>query len=276
MKSLPTGLATHYAQGTTTLAYALKLVRIDEEVFGFTSSTENMIYEDVLYSAVQGLSVSSLEFNSGFAVDNLELTTLDDGTLFIKNEVIGGTWRNCAFTILRYNFIDLNDGVETVMVGTVGDITMKQGMVTVELRGLQAALQQTLGCVVSATCRARLGDSLCTVNLSPYTLTGTVSSVVNRRQFNCTSFTQAEDYFTEGSVRFTSGSCKDVVAKVKYSNGAAMTLQLPTPVDFSIGDTFTAIAGCQKRFAEDCTTKFANSLNFQGEPHIPGIDGITS
>lgn len=276
MKTLPTGLASHYAQGTTTLAYALKLERIDLEVFGFTSSTENMMLEGVLFSSTQGLSVSSLEFNDGFAVDNLELTTLDDGTLFIKNEVIGGIWRNCVFTILRYNFMNLDDGFETIMVGTIGDITMKQGLVTVELRGLQAALQQTLGIVVSATCRARLGDSLCTVDLAPYTATGVVTTVGNRRQFTCSSLAQVEHYFTDGSVRFTSGNCAGIVGKVKYSNGTAITLQLPAAADFAAGDTFTAIAGCQKRFAEDCTTRFANALNFQGEPHIPGIDGITS
>ena len=276
MKVLPTGLANHYAQGTTTLAFALKLVRLDGQVFGFTSSTENMIFDGVLYSATQGLSVSSLEFNAGFAVDNLELTTLDDGTLFIKNEVIGGTWRNCGFTILRYNFMDLSDGFETIMVGTVGDLTMKQGVVTVELRGLQAPLQQTIGCVVSATCRARLGDTLCTVDLAPMTFTGSVSTLINRRQFTCSSFVQAENFFTEGSVRFTSGNCSGVVAKIKYSNGVDITLQLPTPTDFLVGDTFTAIAGCQKRFVEDCNGKFSNALNFQGEPHIPGIDGITS
>jgi hypothetical protein len=34
--------------------------------------------------------------HSGFAVDNLELTTLDDGSLFQRDEVVAGVWRNAS------------------------------------------------------------------------------------------------------------------------------------------------------------------------------------
>jgi hypothetical protein len=48
------------------------------------------------------------------------------------------------------------------------------------------------------------------------------------------------------------------------------------PYAIQIGDTFSAVAGCQKRLAEDCGTKFSNVVNFGGEPHLPGIDALTS
>ena len=32
--------------------------------------------------------------------------------------------------------------------------------------------------------------------------------------------------------------------------------------------------GCDKRFAT-CRTRFANSANFRGEPHLPGNDLLT-
>jgi len=38
------------------------------------------------------------------------------------------------------------------------------------------------------------------------------------------------------------------------------------------GDTYTASAGCRKRFDTDCKTKFSNVVNFRGEPHVPGND----
>jgi hypothetical protein len=44
----------------------------------------------------------------------------------------------------------------------------------------------------------------------------------------------------------------------------------------AIGDTYSVHAGCTKRFTEDCTTKFANALNFQGEPHVPTVDELTA
>ena len=32
--------------------------------------------------------------------------------------------------------------------------------------------------------------------------------------------------------------------------------------------------GCDKRF-ETCVNRFANALNFRGEPHLPGTDLLT-
>ncbi len=46
--------------------------------------------------------------------------------------------------------------------------------------------------------------------------------------------------------------------------------------DIQVGDTFDVIAGCRKRLTEDCKVKFNNVLNFQGEPHLPGIDRLTA
>lgn len=275
MKTVTTALANHYASGTTSIAYLLRLIRSDGQVYGFTSALDSIEIEGVLYSSAQGLDVSSLSLTAGLAVDNLEMTTLDDGSLFKLDEVFGGVWRNTRFTISRYNFTSPSDGLEIVMAGTIGEMTISDGYVRLELRGLQAALQQTIGQVVSITCRSRLGDALCKVNLAPLTLTGSVSTIANRREFSSTSLSQAEHFFTEGRLTFTSGSCKGFTHKVKYSNGSNVQLQLPTPSDFSVGDAFTIVAGCRKRFTEDCTNRFSNALNFQGEPHIPGVDGIT-
>lgn len=275
MKTITNTLATHYASGSTSIAYLLRLIRTDGQVYGFTSAIDGLELEGVVYSSAQGLDVSSLTLAAGLSVDNLEMTTLDDGSLFKQNEVFGGVWRNTRFTIARYNFASPSDGVEILMEGTIGEVTISDGYVRLEMRGLQAALQQTIGQVVSITCRARLGDALCRVDLAPLTFTGTVSTVANRREFTSTSLSQAEQYFTEGRLTFTSGPCKGFSHKVKYSSGASVQLQLPTPTDFAVGDTFTIVAGCRKRFTEDCTNRFANALNFQGEPHLPGVDGIS-
>jgi hypothetical protein len=43
-----------------------------------------------------------------------------------------------------------------------------------------------------------------------------------------------------------------------------------------VGDTYEAIAGCRKRFEEDCQTKWNNELNFGGEPHRRGVNVLTA
>ena len=54
---------------------------------------------------------------------------------------------------------------------------------------------------------------------------------------------------------------------------SAITLQEAFPFEVEVGDTALVEAGCD-RTLETCRTKFANVVNFQGEPHIPGVDQI--
>lgn len=184
MKTLPVGLAAHIAGGTTTLADLLKITRTDGTVFAFTSAADDVTISSVLYKSAQGLNISSLEASAGLNVDNLELSTLDDGTVFTKLDVLSGRWRNADFVISRYNWANPADGVDVRMVGTIGEVRLHRGYVTAELRGLQQYLQQPIGSVSSKTCRARLGDAMCTKNLTTFTYLAEVSAVTSNQVFS--------------------------------------------------------------------------------------------
>ena len=41
------------------------------------------------------------------------------------------------------------------------------------------------------------------------------------------------------------------------------------------GNTVRVTAGCDKSLAT-CRDVFANVINFQGEPHVPGIDALAA
>ena len=43
------------------------------------------------------------------------------------------------------------------------------------------------------------------------------------------------------------------------------------PFTVNTGDNYSMIAGCDKTF-ETCKTKFSNTINFRGEPYVPGTD----
>lgn len=276
MKTLPGALATHIALGTTTLAHLLKITRTDGAVYAFTSADTDVTISGVTYQAAQGLNISSLETTAGLAVDNLELTTLDDGSTFTQVDVLGGRWNNAAFTISRYNFRSPSDGVDVLMVGTVGNVNILNGKVSAELRGLQQYLQQPIGNVTSKTCRARLGDSMCTVNLASYTVTGTITSVSSSQVFTDSARAEAADYFAEGVLTWTSGAKNGLKQKVKAFASGQFTLSIAMVLAVEVGDTYSVYAGCRKRLTEDCVGKFNNVLNFQGEPHLVGVDALTA
>jgi uncharacterized phage protein (TIGR02218 family) len=276
VKTIPSGLAAVYASGALTIAEALRITRADGQVYAFTSHDVDVTIGGVVYQSAQGLAASSIEHSAAFNVDNLELTTIDDGTVFTQFDIQSGIWRKAAFVLFRYNWASPIDGIDTLMVGHIGEVYLRGSTVVVEMRGLQQFLQQQVGDVSSKTCRARLGDSRCTKDLTGFTVSGTITHVTDRRVIRDSARTEAVDYFGEGLITLTSGANAGLSQKVRvYAANGTFTLALPFLQDVAVGTTYTAVAGCRKRVDEDCKTKFDNVLNFVGEPHRPLINELT-
>lgn len=81
-------------------------------------------------------------------------------------------------------------------------------------------------------------------------------------------------YFTNGVMTMTSGANAGLSMEVGAYVPGQMTLRLAFPYPIEAGDTYSMVAGCGKRFAEDCGVKFSNQINFRGEPFLPGMDQI--
>lgn len=274
-KTIPSALLAHYASGSLTTAVALRLDRADAQAFGFTSADEPVTFDGLLYEP-GSVTATSIASAADMAVDNLELEAVDDGTLFTAADVRGGRWDNARWRLFAYNWAAPGDGVEPLGAGVVGNITLGLGRIVVELRGLQQYLQQPVGVVTSKTCRARLGDAACKVALAPFTHSGTVTGVVSAQQFTASGLTQPADYFGNGVMTWLTGSNAGLRQRIKtHATGGVFTLVLPMTSAVQVGDTFSAVAGCRNR-RQDCSGKFANILNFQGEPDLAGTDALTA
>lgn len=82
--------------------------------------------------------------------------------------------------------------------GTLGEVTLQRGTFVAELRGLTQAYTRTIGQLTSPMCRTTLGSPLCTIDLTPFTFTATVTGVnpsesidpAQQRTFYATALTQ--------------------------------------------------------------------------------------
>lgn len=288
MKTIPIALAANFASGAPTPAHALRVTRADGQVFGFTSARRSVEISGVVYDAAQGLDASAIVASAGLDTDNLELTTLDDGSLFTQADVVGGVWQGAAFVIFRYNWAAPTDGIEPVMAGTFGNVSLRQGAIVVELRGLQQYLQQPVGNLTSKTCRARFadfprpnGNNRCGLIAADHTEAVTVGTATSRRMFAIVRAPGAsgpipDGALDEGLAIFTGGPNAGITAKIRAYVGAVVTLATDLPYLPATSDTLNVINGCRKRLDEDCAARFSNERRFQGEPHRPSIDTLTS
>lgn len=276
MRTVDAALQAHYASGQTTLAWGIKITRKDAAVYGWTSHQRDVTIGAVLYQAGPGLDVAALSTSAGLAVDNSEMTVLPDDSTITILDILAGKWDGAAYELFRFNWAQAAPVRDVLQAGNLGPVQPRRGAYVVELRGLQQYLQQPVGSVSTKTCRARLGDAMCTVDLTGFTVTGTLTAVTSNSVFTDTARTEADDYFAEGILTWTGGDNLGLAYKVKAYAADQFTLVVPPIAAVQVGDTYSVVAGCRKRIDEDCVAKFGNAVNFQGEPHRPTIDELTA
>lgn len=277
MKTLPVALEAHYQEAASTFAHIVLFTRTDGVQFAYTSASRKLEIDGVKYLANVGMDVSGLAYAASLAVDDIEMTALDAGDLFTIADVSGGLWRGTTFELSECNWATPSDGVNPLLSGSFGEVRFERGAVVVELVDVKQYMQQPVGIVTSPTCRARLGDAQCKVVLAPITVTGTITGVANQQVFSDSARAEADDWFTEGVLTFTSGACADLQQKVKgfVSATGTFTLSLPMLLPIAVGDTYSVHAGCMRRWDVDCRDKHNNILNFDGEKDLPGVDKLS-
>jgi uncharacterized phage protein (TIGR02218 family) len=287
-KTVPASLLTHYALGSTHVSHAIFIERADGETYGFTEHDVSDEVNGFTYVADDpGFSVSNIVIAAGLDVGNSEMEALDFGTVFTKADMLGGKWRNAAFTIFRYNYKqDPIVDIDVCLAGTFGEVEMRRNSLMIEMHDLRRYLNQSVGSARQKTCRYRLGSTsmetggLCMKDISapPFTVPFEVTNIVGAGKvtFRDSVLAHAADWFGEGEVQFETGDLAGIKALVRaYDADGTFHLALPLFLPVTVGDTGAAIVGCRKRRTEDCFLKLDNVLNHGGEPDARNVDTLT-
>lgn len=279
-KSASVALLNHYAGGSTTLAWCWKATRRDGFVLAVTTCARDLLFEGVLYRSKDGFNPKAISQEASAAVANTEV----DG--FLSDEITeldfeAGLWDGCTVELFEVNYRSLVDGKMRLATFTMGDIKVTRSAFNAEMRGLTQSLQKTVGRLVTKGCPWVFGSvspnawtPACNKALGPLTVTGTLTSVTDRRTVADAARGEAADYFGGGVLTMTSGAAVGESIEVYSFSGGTLVLHLPFDVNVAIGDTYSLTPGCRKRFTEDCKTKWGNVPNFGGFPYLPGNDKV--
>ena len=158
------------------------------------------------------------------------------------------------------------------MRGTLGAVQMAGDQFEVELQGPASALDRPVIEAVSRDCRAELGDVRCRVDLAGRSMLVAVTSSSEAEIMVSTALVSGD--FAYGRLRWLDGANAGLSAAILANGTAGLTLAEPPPLPVAAGDRADVSQGCDRRFAT-CIARFANALNFRGEPHLPGNDLLT-
>jgi uncharacterized phage protein (TIGR02218 family) len=119
-----------------------------------------------------------------------------------------------------------------------------------------------------------LGDSRCTVDLSSFQVTGTVTSLGTnkRRMFTDTSRTEIDDIFAGGVIEWVGSGDSNFgfSEQIDSYNTTTKTFTLvrSIPNDIVVSDSYRATRACDKTI-DTCSNIFNNAINSRSEPWIP-------
>lgn len=270
-------LLAHLAGGITTLCRAWEIRRRDGLRLGFTDHDGDLILNGASFIASSGLAAKALQHTTGLAVDNTEAVGALSDAAIDEEDLIAGRFDGAEVTIWLVNWANTAQNMVEFR-GSFGEVTRSGGAFKVELRGLTEALNAPQGRVYQRGCNAALGDATCRVNLqaSGYRAQMVVQAVLPNGEIVLTGdAVQGDGWFQLGRCAPTTGAAAGLVGMVKHDQcqdgGRRVTLWQSFAAPLAVGDSVTLEVGCDRAHST-CKTKFANLLNFQGFPHIPGED----
>ena len=275
MRAIPEALATHLAQGVTTLCRCWSLTRRDGVVLGFTDHDANLVFEGVTFAAATGLEAAETAAELGFAIGGGEVSGALAAIGLNEADLARGLYDDARVAVWLVNWADPDQRL-LLETGFLGEIRRGDGAFTAEVRGLAKAFDEERGRLYMRSCSADLGDARCGLSIVPSE--AAVTATDGRLGLTAAALAAVPDgHFTGGRLVFTAGANTGFSTEVMRhgANGDTASLQLwqAPPSRIEGGDAFRVSPGCDKSFAT-CRGRFGNGVNFRGFPHIPGNDFI--
>ena len=259
------------------LATCWKLARTDGVTYFFTDHDKELqlgLGGDV-YTPVDGLRTTARQKQASLKPSNFEAGVVVDIDAISNDDLRSGLFRGAEMTEFVVDWHYAFAGYLTRTKYWIENYTFNGEAWEAQVSGLVHKFKSKIGDVYSRGCPYDLGDSLCQVDTDALGVAGEVAAIVSTvLEFDALADPGGEDDFWKyGILTWVTGANAGVQVEIDTYSASRFRLRIPTAHPIVIGDTFTAIPGCDKTLTQ-CREKFDNVINMGGFPHIPGNDQI--
>jgi uncharacterized phage protein (TIGR02218 family) len=275
MRQVSDTFAAGLAADTTTLCACWRFTRTDGAVFGATDHDAPIAFDGVGYAPASGLLAATFESSCGLAPGRASATGALSLDFITESDIDAGLWDGARVDVWRTDWREPEHRVH-VWAGQLSEVTRQGAGFAAELVSLKARLERKVGRVYARQCDADVGDARCSVDLTDpaFRGDGVVTGVQSAKQILASGLAGfGAGWFSGGRLTWVSGGNAGGSARVVRHAGEEIELAAAVGASLEVGDAFVVTAGCDKSFAT-CTAKFANTINFRGFPHMPGMDAV--
>lgn len=255
----------------TTLAFCWCLARPDGVVIGLTSHDRDLWFADLLHRAAPGMVPSAIEVSRSLDQGGLDVEGAITAEAISERDLASGRWDGARLSLHAVNWRAPDEEPVFLMRGRLGRVDILGNRFSVELAGPIDGLDRPVTENTTPHCRATLGDQRCRVDMRGLSDSVWVVETEGHRVRLASGF--ADGLFTLGQMRPLLGLEAGCGFPILNQTGDTLTLADAAPVDLA-GSLVQITQGCDRTLGT-CVARFANALNFQGEPHLPGNDLLT-
>ncbi|MBW8785194.1 MAG: DUF2163 domain-containing protein [Novosphingobium sp.] len=252
-----------------TVATFWRVLRRDGVALGFTSHDTDLWFDGVLHSAAPGMVPSAIRRSADVEPDSAEVQGALSHAAIAAADLSAGRFDGATVVIGIVDWQSLERQV--IYGGSIGTVSEEAGRFTAELLSRKAELQRDIIPRTSPSCRAEFCGPGCTLS-GPRFEHQAVLLAFDASTNAVTLDTMATaDALVGGRLRWVGGPYAGIGMEVIAAAGAAIVLDTPLDVAPAAGTRAIVREGCD-RTLETCAARFANAINFQGEPFLPGND----
>lgn len=277
MIEYPDALAEHLAGPVTTLCYCWRVVLTDGTVLGFTDHDRALSFNNTNFEPQSGFSASEARRSLGISADTMDIEGALSSKTISDDDIEAGLYDGARVETWLTNWNTPQD-CALLQAYTIGKISRADGVFHAELLGLAGEYDEPRGRCYRRLCSARLGDTRCGVDLQDpaFRASAIVTDIPAANAFVVSGLDAvAAGWFANGELTWTGSQNAGLTQRITehriVSGAVRIVVEEPPASVATVGDTFDAVAGCDKTFAT-CKTKFSNQLSFRGFPHLPGTD----
>jgi uncharacterized phage protein (TIGR02218 family) len=258
----------------TSVAYGWRLERSDGVTIGFTSHDRDVVFGGLLLRASPGMRPTSIVETIGLEDDGLDINGALSSDAIRADDLLAGRWDGAYLEIFLFDWSAPDAGRQLLASGELGAISFSGDAFEVEFLGLKQAFNRAVVPQTSPSCRATFCDAACGLNGQRFRRLVRLAGMQGDRLLFDTPIAAAANIFAYGSLRFLEGQNCGLSVDILASDGDGVTLAQRLEMPFVPYILVELIEGCDKQIST-CATRFANAVNFRGEPYLPGNDLLT-
>lgn len=252
-----------------TVATFWRVLRRDGVALGFTTHDRDLWFDGISHRATPGMVPSSIRRSADLEPDSAEVQGALSHDSIAAEDLALGRFDGARVLIGLVDWETLESHV--LYRGAIGTVAEEAGQFSAALVSRKAELQRDPVPRTSPSCRATFCGPGCTLSAARFSHAGSVTSC--DLAANTVTLAPGVDpaLLPGGSLRWLDGPLAGLAMGIVGQSGSVLQLDQPLDLAPLAGARVLLREGCD-RTLETCATRFANAVNFQGEPFLPGND----